>query len=65
MTDNVFFFFSFSVLQNEKTLAKACEKARTERKKLEEDLAKSHTELSRLRDQLAETETELKSTKQE
>lgn len=51
--------------QNEKTLAKACEKARTEKKKLQEDLAKSQEELLKLRDRLAEVETALQSTRQE
>lgn len=51
--------------QNEKTLAKACEKARTEKKKVQEDLAKSQEELLKLRDRLAEVEAELQSTRQE
>lgn len=49
-------------MQNEKTLAKACEKARTEKKKLQEELAKSQEELFRLRDRLADVEAELQST---
>lgn len=57
--------FSCCVLQNEKTLAKACEKARTEKKKLQEELAKSQTELCKLRDRLTEIEAELQSTKKE
>ncbi|XP_060891580.1 cingulin-like protein 1 isoform X1 [Labrus mixtus] len=52
-------------LKNEKTLAKACEKARTEKKKLQEELAKSQEELCNLRDRLAEIEAALVSTKQE
>lgn len=52
-------------LQNEKTLAKACEKARAEKKKLQEELAKCQEELSKLRDRLAQVEAELQSTKQE
>ncbi|KAK2842406.1 hypothetical protein Q5P01_012606 [Channa striata] len=52
-------------IKNEKTLAKACEKARTEKKKLQEDLAQSQTDISKLRDRLAEIEKELQSTKQE
>lgn len=52
-------------VQNEKTLAKACEKARTEKKKLQEELAKNQEELLQLSDKLADTEAELESTKQE
>ncbi|XP_038562417.1 cingulin-like protein 1 isoform X2 [Micropterus salmoides] len=52
-------------IKNEKTLAKACEKARTEKKKLQEELAKSQKELCELRDRLADIEAELQSTKQE
>ncbi|XP_070763245.1 cingulin-like protein 1 isoform X4 [Enoplosus armatus] len=52
-------------IKNEKTLAKACEKARTEKKKLQEELAKSQEELCSLRDRLADIEAELQSTKQE
>ncbi|KAK5867232.1 hypothetical protein PBY51_011743 [Eleginops maclovinus] len=52
-------------IKNEKTLAKACEKARTEKKKLEEDLAKCQEELCRLSNRLAQMEAELQSTKQE
>ncbi|XP_067358497.1 cingulin-like protein 1 isoform X2 [Channa argus] len=52
-------------IKNEKTLAKACEKARIEKKKLQEDLTKSQTEISKLRDKLAEIDTKLQSTKQE
>lgn len=51
--------------QNEKTLAKACEKARTEKKKLQEELAKSQEEVFKLRGKLAETEAELQAAKQE
>ncbi|XP_034032096.1 cingulin-like protein 1 isoform X1 [Thalassophryne amazonica] len=51
--------------KNEKTLAKACEKARTEKKKLQEELAKSQEELFKLRDTLAQMEAKLQSTKQE
>lgn len=51
--------------QNEKTLAKACEKARTEKKKLQEELAKGQEDLSKLRAKLAETEAELQAAKQE
>ncbi|KAM9815559.1 cingulin-like protein 1 isoform 2-T2 [Syngnathus typhle] len=50
-------------LKNEKTLAKACEKARVEKKKLQEELAKSQAELSDLRNKLTEIEAQLKSTK--
>lgn len=52
-------------LQNEMTLAKACEKARTEKKKLQEELIKSQAELSQLRDKLGEVEAELQFTKAE
>ncbi|XP_061630721.1 cingulin-like protein 1 isoform X2 [Phyllopteryx taeniolatus] len=52
-------------MKNEKTLAKACEKARTEKKKLQEELATSQAELSKLRNKLAEIEAQLKSTKDE
>ncbi|XP_069384794.1 cingulin-like protein 1 isoform X2 [Paralichthys olivaceus] len=52
-------------MKNEKTLAKACEKARTEKKKLQEELTRSQTELSKLSDRLAEIQAELQSTKQE
>ncbi|KAM7002664.1 cingulin-like protein 1 isoform 2-T2 [Tautogolabrus adspersus] len=52
-------------IKNEKTLAKACEKARTEKKKLQEELAKSQEELCNLRDRLAEIEAALETTKQE
>lgn len=52
-------------LQNEMTLAKACEKARTEKKKLQEELIKSQAELSQLRDKLGEVEAELQYTKEE
>ncbi|KAM9352491.1 cingulin-like protein 1 [Symphorus nematophorus] len=52
-------------MKNEKTLAKACEKARIEKKKLQEELAKSQEELCKLRDRLADIEAELQSTKQE
>lgn len=55
----------FCCAQNEKTLAKACEKARSEKKKLQEELAKSQEELLKLRDKLAETEAELQAAKQE
>lgn len=55
----------FCVAQNEKTLAKACEKARTEKQKLQEELAKSQKELYKLRERLADIEAELQSTKQE
>lgn len=51
--------------QNEKTLAKACEKARTEKKKLQEELAESQEEVFKLRGKLAETEAELRAAKQE
>lgn len=47
------------------TLAKACEKARTEKKKLQEELIKSQAELSQLRDKLGEVEAELQFTKEE
>lgn len=63
LTDDV--PFCCCVVQNEKTLAKACEKARTEKKKLQEELAKSQEELYKLRDRMADIEAELQSTKQE
>lgn len=53
------------VPQNEKTLAKACEKARTEKKKLQEELSKSQAELTKLRNKLMEIESQLQSTKDE
>ena len=53
------------IVQNEKTLAKACEKARTEKKKLQEELSRSQEELFKLRDRLKDIEEELQSTKQE
>ncbi|XP_017261044.1 cingulin-like protein 1 [Kryptolebias marmoratus] len=52
-------------IKNEMTLAKAFEKARTEKKQLQDEKTKSQTELSKLREKLAETEAELQSTKQE
>ncbi|KAM8752091.1 cingulin-like protein 1 isoform 1-T1 [Acanthopagrus schlegelii] len=52
-------------MKNEKTLAKACEKARTEKKKLQEELSRSQEELFKLRDRLKDIEEELQSTKQE
>ncbi|XP_034735930.1 cingulin-like protein 1 [Etheostoma cragini] len=52
-------------IKNEKTLAKACEKARTEKKKLQEELAKSQKELCKLSNRLAEIEAKLQSTKHE
>ncbi|XP_023180821.1 cingulin-like protein 1 isoform X2 [Xiphophorus maculatus] len=52
-------------IKNEMTLAKAFEKARTEKKKLQEELNKSQTELRKLREKLTEIEAELQSTKQE
>ncbi|XP_029289836.1 cingulin-like protein 1 isoform X2 [Cottoperca gobio] len=52
-------------IKNEKTLAKACEKARTEKKKLQEELAKSQEELCKLSKRLAKIEAELQSTTQE
>ncbi|XP_035521037.1 cingulin-like protein 1 isoform X2 [Morone saxatilis] len=52
-------------IKNEKTLAKACEKARAEKKKLQEELDKSQEELCELRDRLAYIEAQLQSTKQE
>ncbi|TNN87085.1 Cingulin-like protein 1 [Liparis tanakae] len=52
-------------IKNEKTLAKACEKARTEKKKLQDELARSQGELYKLSDRLAEIEAALQSTKQE
>ncbi|XP_073328154.1 cingulin-like protein 1 [Pagrus major] len=52
-------------MKNEKTLAKACEKARTEKKKLQEELARSQEELFKLRDRLKDIEADLQSTKQE
>lgn len=62
MTDDS---LSSCCVQNEKTLAKACEKARTEKKKLQEELAKSQEEVFKLRDKLAETEAELQAAKRE
>lgn len=50
--------------QNEKTLAKACEKARTDKTKLQEELARSQEEVFKLRDKLAATEAELQAAKQ-
>ncbi|XP_056137165.1 cingulin-like protein 1 isoform X3 [Lampris incognitus] len=50
--------------KNERTLAKACEKARTEKKNLQEELVRCQTDLSKLRERLAEMEAELQSTKQ-
>lgn len=61
MTDLV----PLTTFQNEKTLAKACEKARAEKKKLQEELVKSQEELSKLRFRLAQVEAELQSTRQE
>ncbi|KAM6925771.1 cingulin-like protein 1 isoform 1-T4 [Lycodopsis pacificus] len=52
-------------IKNEKTLAKACEKARTEKKKLQEELANSQEQLFKLSGRLAEIEAQLQSTKQE
>nr|XP_057930853.1 cingulin-like protein 1 isoform X2 [Doryrhamphus excisus] len=52
-------------IKNEKTLAKACEKARTEKTKLQEELAKSQAELFKLRNKLTDLEGQLKSTKDE
>ncbi|XP_068170355.1 cingulin-like protein 1 [Antennarius striatus] len=52
-------------MKNEKTLAKACEKARTEKKKLQDDMDKSQEELFKLRGRLADIEEELQSTKQQ
>lgn len=51
--------------QNEKTLAKACEKARTEKAKLQGELTKSQAELGKLRHRLAEIEGDLQSARQE
>ncbi|XP_015819715.2 cingulin-like protein 1 isoform X1 [Nothobranchius furzeri] len=52
-------------IKNEMILAKAFEKARTDKKKLQEDLTKSQTELCNLRHKLADLEAELRSTQQE
>lgn len=52
-------------LENEKTLAKAVEKSRTDKKKLQDELAQSQTELSRLKSRLTEMETQLHKTKNE
>ncbi|XP_029992515.1 cingulin-like protein 1 isoform X2 [Sphaeramia orbicularis] len=52
-------------IQNEKTLAKAVEKSRTEKKKLQDELAQSQAELSKLRDRLTELQAQLQTTKQE
>ncbi|XP_057692943.1 cingulin-like protein 1 isoform X2 [Corythoichthys intestinalis] len=52
-------------MKNEKTLAKACEKARTEKKKLQEEVTKSQAELSKLRNKLMELEAQLKSAREE
>lgn len=62
MADHSLFF---CCAQNEKTLAKACEKARSEKKKLQEELAKSQEELLKLRDKLVETEADLQAAEQE
>lgn len=62
MADHCLFF---CCAQNEKTLAKACEKARSEKKKLQEELAKSQEELLKLRDKLVETEADLQAAEQE
>ncbi|KAM6960640.1 cingulin-like protein 1 [Aplochiton taeniatus] len=51
--------------KNEKLLAKACEKARTDKKNLQEELSKCQLELSALTERLAATEAELQSTNQE
>lgn len=56
---------SCPVVQNEKTLAKAVEKSRSEKKKLQDELAQSQAELSRLRNRLSEMEAQLQSTRQE
>ncbi|XP_055078361.1 cingulin-like protein 1 isoform X2 [Periophthalmus magnuspinnatus] len=52
-------------LENEKTLAKAVEKSRTDKKKLQDELAQSQNELSRLRTRLSEMEAQLQTTKHE
>lgn len=52
-------------LENEKTLAKAVEKSRTDKKKLQDELAQSQTELSRLKSRLSEMEAQLQKTKYE
>lgn len=52
-------------LQNEMTLAKAFEKARTDKKKLQEELNRSQTELRKLREKLAEIEAQLQATRHE
>ncbi|XP_047189428.1 cingulin-like protein 1 isoform X2 [Scophthalmus maximus] len=52
-------------MKNEKTLAKACEKARTEKAKLQGELTKSQAELGKLRHRLAEIEGDLQSARQE
>ncbi|CAL9696811.1 unnamed protein product [Knipowitschia caucasica] len=52
-------------LENEKTLAKAVEKSRTDKKTLQDDLAQSQSEMSRLKSRLSETETQLQKTKHE
>ncbi|KAG7281013.1 hypothetical protein CRUP_016645 [Coryphaenoides rupestris] len=52
-------------IKNEKTLAKACEKARNDRKNITEELNQSEFELSTLKDRLAEVEADLQSTKDE
>ncbi|XP_072291477.1 cingulin-like protein 1 isoform X2 [Eucyclogobius newberryi] len=52
-------------LENEKTLAKAVEKSRTDKKKLQDELAQSQNELSRLKSSLCEMEAQLQTTKHE
>ncbi|CAL8294748.1 unnamed protein product [Boreogadus saida] len=52
-------------IKNEKLLAKACEKARNDKKSMAEMLNKGEFELSKLRDRLAEVEADLQSTIQE
>ncbi|XP_077453589.1 uncharacterized protein LOC144071939 isoform X2 [Stigmatopora argus] len=52
-------------MKNEKTLAKACEKARTDKKKLQEEVTKSQTELSKLKKKLTELEAQLKSARED
>ncbi|KAJ3597019.1 hypothetical protein NHX12_003419 [Muraenolepis orangiensis] len=52
-------------MKNEKMLAKACEKARNDKKTITEELNNSEFELSKLRDRLADVEADLQSTKKE
>ncbi|XP_077593082.1 cingulin-like protein 1 isoform X2 [Stigmatopora nigra] len=52
-------------MKNEKTLAKACEKARNDKKMLQEEVTKSQAELSKLKKKLTELEAQLKSARED